>query len=193
MIDPLNITNFSRNKAELEAFLIFAICVAGKKSKEVAPKVVNFINSLVDQDDRQINPFEGIYLLFCSDLLEDSIREHRLGKYNDLIKAFWDISIMLNNRLNKCNLNELQSCHGIGPKTARFFLLHSRPNQKYVVLDTHILKWVREEIRSDAPKATPTSDKTYREWEDIVIRHLRNKGVTNFAEFDLNKWKHYAR
>lgn len=37
MIDPKNITNFDRTDNELEEFALFAIAVAGKSAKTIAP------------------------------------------------------------------------------------------------------------------------------------------------------------
>lgn len=188
MITPELITNFNRSTTELEEFLLFGICVAGKKSSEVAPKINSFCDSLCDADDEPLSPFEGIRQLVWADLLEERLREFRLGCYNDLIRAFWDILFL---DLRTCTVEDLEACHGIGPKTSRFFVLHSRPNQKHIVLDTHLLKWVRS-VGIEAPKSTPTTMKSYLRIEARVIEFLGNK-VKDFADFDLTKWSFYAK
>jgi thermostable 8-oxoguanine DNA glycosylase len=79
-------------------------------------------------------------------------------------------------------------------KTSRFFLLHSDDTFKdnIAILDTHILKFVRENIDNSAPTATPTNSNTYKLWEDkFLFWCTENK--KNTAEFDLEVWKSYAR
>ena len=187
MINPHDITNYNRDVAELQAFLLFAISVAGKKSAEIAPKINSFCLNAVTVDDEQIPPFQYIKDLFAADLLEDVLRDHKLGKYEVLRRACFDILFL---DLKSCTIKQLESCHGIGPKTARFFLLHSRPSQRCVVLDTHLLKWVRLNIDATAPKQTPTCPEKYLKWEKKVIDHL---GDIDYAKFDLEVWTSYAK
>ena len=60
------------------------------------------------------------------------------------------------------------------------------------ILDTHILKFIRENIDNRAPKSTPTNSNTYKYWEDkFLLWCTENK--KNTAEFDLEVWKSYAR
>ena len=40
-------------------------------------------------------------------------------------------------------------------------------------------------------RATP-SGKKYAELEKKLIRHLKKKGIKDFAEYDLGVWKKYA-
>jgi thermostable 8-oxoguanine DNA glycosylase len=88
----------------------------------------------------------------------------------------------------------LECIPGVGMKTSRFFLLHSDLNYKdnIAILDTHILKFIKENIDIRAPKSTPTINVTYKYWEDVFLYwcELNNKNV---ADFDLEVWKSYAR
>jgi hypothetical protein len=43
-IDPFNITDFNRNHVELKEFLLFCICVAGKKATIISEKINHFLN-----------------------------------------------------------------------------------------------------------------------------------------------------
>jgi endonuclease III len=189
MINPAKITNFNRSTPELQAFLLFGICVAGKKSKEIAPKVNAFCAALVDENDEQLTPFEGIRELIRHDMLFDSLVEHKLGKYDLLMQSLWEILYL---DLENCTLQDLETTFGIGPKTARFFLLHSRPYQKLVVLDTHLLKYFKG-LGWTVPKATPGSLNAYIGIEDKAIKHIETElKESDFAHFDLTKWLSFA-
>jgi len=90
--------------------------------------------------------------------------------------------------LRSCTTADLESIMGVGPKTSRFFILHSRPNEKMVVLDVHLLRYLRQEYRIKTPKQTP-SGKRYLDLEAEAIRRIEAKNPNvNWAEFDLNAW-----
>lgn len=183
MIDPKNITNYNRTRVELEEFLLFAICVAGKSSSQIAPKINALCAEAKDCGD---TPLEYLAWIIHQGELLGVLQQYKLGKYNTLVQSFKDI---LNLNLRSCTVDDLEACHGIGPKTARFFLLHSRPNQKFAVLDTHLLKYVREHIDPSAPKQTPSG----KRYKDIEKKVLDNVQVDNWADFDLGVWASYAK
>lgn len=86
--------------------------------------------------------------------------------------------------LRTCDAEDLESFPGIGPKTARFFLLHSRPDVECAVLDRHILRWMGQYMK--VPNATPTGER-YRELERAFLSHARRLGKTP-AQLDLDIW-----
>jgi len=90
--------------------------------------------------------------------------------------------------LRTCTLEDLLKIHGVGNKTARFFLLHTRAGCEYAVLDTHILKWMRNR-GEDVPKSTPTNSKVYRELEKRFryLSRLAHPSLTD-AQIDLLIW-----
>jgi thermostable 8-oxoguanine DNA glycosylase len=91
--------------------------------------------------------------------------------------------------LHTCTIADLEAIKGIGPKTSRFFMLHSRPDQELIVLDIHILRYLKRRFRMKVPKSTP-SGKRYLAIEAEAIRKIK-KHMPNwksFAEFDLNAW-----
>lgn len=90
--------------------------------------------------------------------------------------------------------DELEKIPGVGMKSSRFFLLHSDVNwQDYIaILDTHILKFIKENIDNRAPKSTPTIRVTYKYWEDLFLLWCEQNNK-NVANFDLEIWKSYAR
>ena len=181
MIDPAKITNFNRTDRELQAFWLFCIMVAGKNSDQTALKLNKMLKEMGEK-----TPFEFIteyygygkqFLLF--------LYKHKTGQYKRISEAF-HASIFLD--LRNATLDELMSVHGVGPKTARFFILHSRANARVAVLDTHILKWLTMYGLKDVPDTTP-NEKEYAKWEkiflDICDIWYRGKPI---AEVDLNIW-----
>ena len=145
LIDPKDITNYSRTDVELQSFWIFCILVAGKNSDTTARLVTKLLK---DRGDK--TPFEFIRSLKLVELHE-YIKVCKTGQYDRVRKALY-FSAKLD--LRTCTRDDLMDVYGVGPKTARFFLLHSREFCDEVVLDTHILNWMRVKCDiKDAPKS----------------------------------------
>lgn len=184
LIDSHNITNYCRTDAELELFWLFGVLVAGKNSEVQAKKLAAFLHNPITE----LSPFEYISHMITCGYLREQMEEHKLGQYNRIEQCFYE-SIYLN--LRNCTVEELEAIHGVGPKTARFFLLHTRKNEHYAVLDTHILRWMREELLVPTPKNTP-SGKRYFELEQIYL-HYCNCNDHDPAALDLIIWSKYNK
>jgi hypothetical protein len=187
MISPDNITNYNRTIEEAEEFLLFSIMVAGKNAKTTAKKLDSFLNLKKIFGMEGMSPFQFIKYLSKGNLLDLAIRNAKLGQYNRIKKAFEKI-IELEN-LQNVSIEDLESVNGIGPKTARFFVLHSQKNVSLAVLDTHILSWLRDH-GVDAPKSTP-SGKKYFELEKRFLTYAKEYEIKP-AELDLQIWKSYS-
>ena len=178
VIDPKNITDFNRTDSQLEMFWLFCITVAGKNS-DTTSKLLALM--FYGQD----SPFDvlrdlgevGIYNMLIA---------NRSGQYRRISQAFTE-SLGLD--LRTCTLEDLLSIYGVGPKTARFFLLHSREDCQHAVLDTHILKWMKDHGIDHAPNATPQNQKTYMEYEKLfrILAHSYFPGMS-LAQADLLIW-----
>jgi thermostable 8-oxoguanine DNA glycosylase len=115
--------------------------------------------------------------------------KHKLGQYKRLTVAFIGI-LKFKGNLKNVSVKELESVRGIGSKTARFFVLHSRPNQQVAVLDTHILKYMYEQ-GYDVPRMTPPKHRYgIIEEQFLQLAHDNNMSV---ADFDLQIWKTYRK
>lgn len=115
------------------------------------------------------------------------LREVRTGRYALLERCFAEL-IQLDPAT--CTVEDLEAIPGIGPKTSRFFLLWTRPGVEFAALDTHVLKWLREQ-GYDAPKATPTGRK-YQELEKAFLDEARKRGKTA-RELDEEIWTAYSQ
>jgi thermostable 8-oxoguanine DNA glycosylase len=177
-VDPLNITNFDRTDAELEAFMVFSLAVAGKNANQTA----NLIGKVLGEAKSNESPFQFLRRI----PLDDHLRFWKVGQYRRILPALEGVMKL---DLRTCTMEDLLKVHGIGPKTANMFLLHSRPNHEGAVLDTHILRWMREVHGVKTPKQTP-SGKRYDELEELA-RWLINESFPHLslADADLLIWK----
>jgi thermostable 8-oxoguanine DNA glycosylase len=181
MIDPNDVTKFDRSEAELQEFWLFACVVAGKTAKTQARLLEGFLTAL----PKHHTPFGRIERAYPD--LYERLRESRLGQYNRLHKCFVE---SLKVDLRAATVEELERIHGIGPKTARFFLMHSRPHQRIATLDTHILKFLRAN-GIDAPLVTPSSSKTYMKLEQAFLK-LADAAGKSPADYDLEIWRRHS-
>jgi len=193
MIDPSNVTDTARTPAALEEFLLFCIVVAGKNAYQQAAKLEGFL--------RGRSPFAFIRQCVGDGSLARRLREVRLGKYTLLGRSFRRLAES-GVDLGSCPWGELTRFPGIGIKTAKFFVLHSRPGEMHGVLDTHVLSWMREHWSPGrrrppaVPRHSPQDRAAYRFWEAVYFgmvaeRHHRPSGPrpVDWARFDLELWK----
>jgi thermostable 8-oxoguanine DNA glycosylase len=194
-IDPYNITNYNRTEEELQLFLLFCIVVAGKTAYIQAEKLEQFLLSVNERlmMPDHVLPFQTIKSADQHCILFEEIKKAKLGQYKKIYSGFKFIAEREYN-LNRMTPKILEEIPGVGMKTRRFFLLHSDSfyKDKIAILDTHILKFIKENIDDRAPKSTPVIPLTYRFWEDMFLSWCLNNNK-NVADFDLEVWKSYAR
>ena len=195
MINPYDITNYNRTQSELEEFLLFTIVVAGKTAYIQARKLDEFLTSVNKRlmMPENINPFQSLKSAEQHGILFEEIKKAKLGQYKKIYSGFKFIT-QIDYNLSKMTPQILEKIPGVGMKTSRFFLLHSDTfyKDKIAILDTHILKFIKENIDDRAPKSTPVIPLTYRFWEDMFLNWCNNNNK-NVADFDLEVWKSYAR
>ncbi|HEY5227069.1 MAG TPA: hypothetical protein VIJ19_00940 [Opitutaceae bacterium] len=190
MIDPNKVTNASRTPAELEEFLLFCIVVAGKNADQQSAKLERFLGGR--------KPFAFIRSGDRSGTLDSALKGVKLGKYSLLGRSFRGLAHSGTN-LATCTWQELTAFPGIGIKTSKFFILHSRPAQMHGVLDTHVLAWMAEHWadaglgRLEVPRHSPQDPKAYGFWETVYFgmvsaRH-HGAGAVDWARFDLDLWR----
>jgi len=184
-IDPKNITNFSRTDSELQSFWIFSCVVAGKNSDFAA----HVIAKLFGQAKRNnCTPFEWLATL-GENGIRNSLVAAKSGNYTRITRFIVE-SLSLD--LRTATLEQLMNIHGIGPKSASFFLLHSRPNIELAVLDCHLMKYLRDK-GVDAPQQTPTSIKKYLELQSKFLYLAKlDFPFMSIADIDLMLWTKYS-
>ena len=174
---PTAITDFNRTQRDLQKFWLFSMFVAGKNSDFASAKV----SALMNQMPQECEPID--HLRNCD--VEAMLRKVKVGQYTRLTKA---IIGSMSVDLNTATLDQLMAIHGVGAKTSRFFLVHSRINCRHAVLDVHLLKFLRDNGHPLAPKQTP-SGKAYLHWEKVFLNicDLNYLGES-IASIDLRLW-----
>tara|TARA_Y100000296_G_scaffold54691_1_gene62773 strand:- start:33 stop:671 length:639 start_codon:yes stop_codon:yes gene_type:complete len=200
MIDPKTVTNYNRTPAELQEWLLYCICVAGKRSNVETRKLDGFLqdksytlNMLTSR-----SPFNIIRRLHggaiedagCNWLMQ-YLKKHRISPYQSRYNSFTDVVRLLPDDLSKVTVDELQAVRGIGTKTSRFFLTHSREDFDEPVLDTHILRFLRD-MGHNVPSVTPQSPKKYAQVAGIFKSYARSVNKT-VAELDLEVWNSFSK
>jgi len=184
MVDPVNFTNFNRTDSELEEVLLFTILVAGKNALTTSRCLDNLLLDL----DGISHPFLCLKK-FSIDKLKALLVKFGFGCYNSKSKSIYQV-VRSGFNLRTCTVDDLEEIHGIGKKSSRMYLLHTRPNIEVAALDTHILKYMSD-LGFDVPKATPSSSKQYKQIEHQFIQ-LAKKAKMNVCDFDLLIWRKYS-
>ena len=182
-VDPTNITDFNRDTKQLEAFWLFCMFVAGKNSDYASRCLSKLLHGMSKRGYHDIFDF---FKDLGRDGIHNALVASKVGQYGRLTKG---IMQSLDLDLTTCSLEDLLNIHGVGNKTARFFLLHTRQGCDYAVLDTHILAWLRTHGVEEAPKTTPTDSKVYKTLEK-KFRYL-SRLIYPFlsdAQIDLLVW-----
>lgn len=179
MITPTKITDFNRSDRDLQLFWLFCIVVAGKNSDFAASKIAGLFKNLTPDE----TPFA--YLKANQHAIHNLLVANKVGQYGRIERAF---SQSLDLNLRTATLEQLLEVFGVGSKTARFFLLHSRQDCSHVVLDTHVLAYLRDRWKMDVPAATPPA-KEYERIEAIAANLIRaDYPGLSMAEADLLIW-----
>ena len=217
MIDPLRVTDFNRGDFDLQSFFLFCFAVAGKNAKVQAEKLNNMIDGFQESwvenpiYHEEGHPIPDGPLTHMMDMnsevffsgatpLENALRHEKMGKYQSWIKMvnWFNENLhphMVDGFLRRATLETLLLIPGVGDKTARFFILHSREDEQCIPLDTHVLKFISSKGVPCVPTVTPSKSK-YRMWEKIAREmytcEMRVKGYRNMAETDLAIWKSFS-
>jgi len=161
------VNKFDADTDRLQRFLFFSVAVAGKQAEAVKKKVDLLAGHL------RTHYAQEAFMGNLSAALDHSqfinrLKEVRFGQYTKMLnfsQAFmaWPVD------LTTATVADLRKYPGVGPKTARFFILYTRPGERLAVLDTHILAWMKEQGVAGVPKSTPQSESVYTKFERIFL------------------------
>lgn len=184
MIDPTNIVK-DYSDEELEELFVFCVCVAGKTAKTIAPRV----HKMAEMSKQK---HKGLFRFIDMNRLGLPYYLHKLGIgcYSQKCTALWGAIDKFKNiqAIRKASVSDLESVSYIGPKTARFFYMAHTNSNNYAALDTHILKFLKDNGVQNVPKNTPRGN-TYIRLEKEYLK-LVPKPFTA-AEFDNIVWNKY--
>lgn len=183
MIDPVRITNFNSSKAQLEEFLLFCIAVAGKNATRTAINLERLLE--YGRDFVSGSPFEIIKALNGKEDLAQLMKSFGFGCFNIKSKGMFEAACSGLDPAT-CSVDQLEALYGVGPKSARYFVLHTRRNAKVACLDTHVLKWLSYYTGYTIPTQTPTKKK-YLELEQIFLKIADVMSISP-ADLDLKIW-----
>ena len=189
MINPTEVTNYNRTQYELEEFILFCINVAGKKSSIESPKLEVFIERAKDIT-KETSPFNCIKKLIKLGRLQEIMHWAKLSPYKQRYNSYLEV-VKLGD-LQTVTLNRLLQVPGVGLKTARFFLSHSREDFDEPMLDTHILQFLRDNGYRNAPKSTPSNVGIYNYYANVFKMFARVSGKS-VTDLDLEIWKQYSK
>ena len=171
-------------QVELEKKLIYAVIVAGKDA-QFADNATERLFKLLDGP----TPFTYLSKLHLDDI-ENLCRTAKTGAYKKNSKALWQLAYSPPDLLT-CGPEVLERYHGIGMKTSRFFIVWTRPEARYAVLDTHILRWMSQQ-GIWTPGRTPRYESTYLRLERIFIKEADRLGLTP-RQLDWQIWSEAAK
>jgi len=192
MIDPSKITIDNATDDKLEELILFWVCAAGKNGRTAARCLDKFLKLISGPGYGK--PMSSIFNIYDLSALANKLRVCGIGCYNSKAKSFLQLAIeCISDRLNlrTCTADDLVKIHGIGMKTSRCFILHSRPGARYAGLDTHILKHLRANGVENVPKSTPAGKKEYLRLEKEVLKLADDVNMTP-SEYDLMVWNKYS-
>lgn len=186
MIDPTNITDFNRDDYSIQEVMLFWICAAGKNARFVSNCLNRILKKGHELFGENILPFDIIKKF---EDLPDILKNYGIGCYNNKSRSMLELA---NSDLDLriCSVEDLENIYGIGPKTARCFIIHTRRNARHAGLDTHLLKFLNDK-GYNVPLSTPNSRKKYAEVESIFLK-LVDEYKTTVHELDLKIWNEYS-
>lgn len=191
MVDPENITSYHLSDWELEEYMLFWICAAGKNGRTAA----RCLDKLLAKTVAYIwGPMQSIHRASILYDLPLMMKNSGIGCHTSKSRSFIEIAkavLLKDIKLRTSSADDLEKIHGIGMKTSRCFIMHSRRGARYAGLDTHLLKYLRAQGVEDVPKSTPSSRRQYLRLEQEFLK-LADEQNKLPSVLDLEIWNRYS-
>lgn len=189
-INPKEITDLNRTKAQKEKFLLFCVLCAGKSSDVMAEKLEQLlepVNSSGPRFELKATPLNYLVNLLRNGRLREVLEKHKIGKYKLLTDFVEFLYPVVSDKVTEWDRDGLVLAPGISYKTASLYRTHCF-GDKIACLDTHVLRWLRVQGFKGVPKASPSNWDTYRHWENVFLGECYKREVEP-NHFDLDLWK----
>lgn len=178
------------SKENAQWWLLFAIMVANKSAEQTTKKLNKFLMTGVNMNK---SAFEMVTAYDQERVLDSALRTAKTGQYTRIAAAFRDVTVKLPPAVGddprSWSLATLETVSGIGPKTARWFYLLINPGARVAALDTHVLKFLRDN-GADAPKITPPAGRKYYILERAFVEYAERLDVMP-RDLDFFVWTVY--
>lgn len=191
-INPKEITDLNRTKPQKEKFLLFCVLCAGKSSDVMAEKLEQLLEPVNPggwpRFELKAAPLDYLVNLLRNGRLREVLEKHKIGKYKLLTDfvAFLE-PLVMHYKVTEWDRDGLVLAPGISYKTASLYRMHCF-GDRIACLDTHVLRWLRNEGFKGVPKASPSNWDTYRHWENVFLGECYKRDVEP-NHFDLDLWK----
>jgi len=195
---------FKASKYELEKFLLSIIFVSDKNAESQLKKLDAFIDILKrDLGEfvvEKLGPVSAMYQECVT--VEDFkarttewLKEVKSGQYGRISSSLYSLGSGLSSRkldLRSCTRGQLAKVKGLDYKSASMFLFYTIPDWRGVVLDKHILKYLREEKGLlDIPEDTPVLKEDYTRIEAVFLQICKEEGKKPKV-LDIEIWNKYS-
>ena len=171
-------------QADLEYRLLYAPVVAGKSAGFAEQALDRLLDPVLTfAAAPRCSPFEIIRHMIRWRMLRQCLEDARTGSYGRLERC---LPALVELDPATCTIEDLEAVHGIGPKSARFFVLWTRPAERCAALDVHVLRWLRAQGYA-APRSTPSNPKRYADLEAAFLSEADQRGMTA-RELDAEIW-----
>jgi hypothetical protein len=188
-VDVFDLPDYEMTQSQQEWLWLFSLVVAGKNAEFAAKKVTNY---LFVPPQGVTTPFDVIRQDLARGVLRVRLEAVRTGNYTKMERAFSYSAMRLQVHAPDLSVRDLEACPGCGPKTSRFFYMMTRRGARCAALDTHVLKFLRDQGHEDVPASTPPAGPAYRRLERAFLDECDARGREP-AEFDLEIWKAYRK
>jgi thermostable 8-oxoguanine DNA glycosylase len=174
--------NWANTREKRELVLLFSIMAAGKSADRTSD-ALNYMMHMLP-GNTPLDKIRG--LVKRQDALE-KLKSFRIGQHNRILKAFRAI-VDFDVDVTPPDPDKLRNIPGIGLKTSSFVALVYDRTLPVAVLDTHVLKFLRNRMKIEAPLGTPSSAKIYDRLSRPIIRLATLLDVT-CGDLNIVLWK----